>query len=735
MEVIRPSQSSRRALGVRWPFRHVRRLCVKELRETLRDRRTLATLVLMPLLVYPLLSITFHKLLLTSFQSIARPQYVVGVESEMLARQIQSLLDQGNGLIRHDEPRPTDEPSHGNLRTLQIRPTIDWVITGDPRGSLSTGVVDLAVFVQFGPTENHDKRPGLNLTVVHRAGSPLSQSAMEHVSERIDAVNQAYVRQRLEQLGDSGRLPAELTEESIIVDQDVGISLTAVVPLVLILMTITGAVYPAIDLTAGERERGTLEMLMAAPVPRFGLLVAKYVAVFTVAVLTAIVNLAAMSITLLVTGLSEFVFASSGVTYVTLFKVFALILLFAAFFSAVLLAITSFARSFKEAQAYLIPLMLLSLAPGVLSLMPGVTFNGLLSIVPLLNIVLLARDFMDNTADPRLAIATLVSTGFYTAAAIGLAARIFGTDAVLYGTQSTWSDLFRTPRLQRDVSSLSGAFLCLAILFPASFLASNAIARQNGLSISARILLSGLATALLFGLIPLLVAMLQRVRFSSAFRWSRVNLTSMLGAIILGVSLWPFAHEVYLFSEFLGLASLRSDQIEAVSQMLDQWHQTSPLLIVICLAISPALCEELLFRGYLFTAIGGVASTAVTIISSAALFGVFHVLTTNALATERLLPSTFLGLALGWICYRTGSVIPGMLTHACHNGLLLLAAYYREPLDRLLGLGWVDEGRHVPASWIIGAALGSSLGLVLLRPRKPLSEPENDDHLQNSSGN
>ena len=69
-------------------------------------------------------------------------------------------------------------------------------------------------------------------------------------------------------------------------------SLAALIPLILVLMTVTGAVYPAIDLTAGERERGTLETLIAAPVPRLGLLLAKYVAVLAVALLTAVVNLA-----------------------------------------------------------------------------------------------------------------------------------------------------------------------------------------------------------------------------------------------------------------------------------------------------------------------------------------------------------------------------------------------------------------------------------------------------------
>ena len=124
--------------------------------------------------------------------------------------------------------------------------------------------------------------------------------------------------------------------------------LPVLVPLILILMTITGAVYPAIDLTAGERERGTLEILVAAPIPRLGLLFAKYLSVVTVAVLTAVVNLVAMTGTLMLSGLGPLIFGAAGLPALAVLQVFLLLLLFAAFFSAVLLAVTSFARASRK---------------------------------------------------------------------------------------------------------------------------------------------------------------------------------------------------------------------------------------------------------------------------------------------------------------------------------------------------------------------------------------------------
>ncbi len=159
-------------------------------------------------------------------------------------------------------------------------------------------------------------------------------------------------------------------------------SLATLIPLILILMTITGAVYPAIDLTAGERERGTLEILIAAPVPRMGLLLAKYTAVVVVSLLTATVNLAAMMITVLSIGFGPFLFGEEGLSLGIVAQIFGLLILFAVFFSAILLSVTSCARSFKEAQTYLIPLMLVSLAPGMLSMIPGLKLEGPQAVVP-----------------------------------------------------------------------------------------------------------------------------------------------------------------------------------------------------------------------------------------------------------------------------------------------------------------------------------------------------------------
>ena len=243
--------------------------------------------------------------------------------------------------------------------------------------------------------------------------------------------------------------------------------LATLVPLVLILMTITGAVYPAIDLTAGERERGTLEALMAAPVPRLGLLFAKYVAVVTVAMLTALVNLAGMTVTVLSSGLGPVLFGERGLSLGAVVLVFGLLVLFAAFFSAVLLCVTSFARSFKEAQAYLIPLMLVSLAPGFLSVMPGLKLNAWLSVTPLANIVLLARDVLAGTCASAVGLVAVLST-----CSVWRPRRWRWPPASSAATRSSTAaravgaTCFAGPIEPLAQPTLAGAMTCLALIVP-----------------------------------------------------------------------------------------------------------------------------------------------------------------------------------------------------------------------------------------------------------------------------
>jgi ABC-2 type transport system permease protein/sodium transport system permease protein len=387
--------------------------------------------------------------------------------------------------------------------------------------------------------------------------------------------------------------------------------------------------------------------------------------------------------------------------------------LFAAFFSAALLAVTSYARSFKEAQAYIIPLMLLCLVPGIVCLMPNLQLTGTLAVMPLVNIVLLARDLLEGSVEPALAAAAVASTLLYIVVAIGLAARIFGTDAVLYGSQATWSDIFSRPETPKSTLSVPAAMFALALMFPCYFVLSGLLSRSQDLSIDYRLLVGAIVTALVFGALPWMIAVFNRVRMRSGIGLRMSTAATFVAAALLGFSLWPGAHEAFLFNKWLGIGSFGPDAFSLVELFLKLLDGVSFIWILLALAIVPGVFEELFFRGFFFASLRTVLTPWRTILLTAMLFGLFHVVAATVLEPERFLPSALLGLILGWVRYRSDSVLPCMLLHSIHNALLLAMAHWRDSLAEL-GFG-TDEGSHMPLLWLLAAATSIVAAVALLR--------------------
>jgi ABC-2 type transport system permease protein/sodium transport system permease protein len=687
-----------------WDVGRLLRFARKELREVLRDRRTVLTLLLMPLLLYPLLAIGLGALLQPG-AAPAAPEYRIAFDSPEAFRRFQGLADAASRAEPRGRPRDGDAaPQAARLTPFQAEDMAEDVRHGKAHLGLRFRPLQPGQ-----PDPYTSPAPWAEWEVFVLEGSAESEAAMRQVRALIADANLDVCEVQLRRPDGRPRRPAVLTRLTMMKAPPArggGVANT-LLPLVLILMTITGAVYPAIDLTAGERERGTLEMLMAAPVPRVGLLLAKYVAVLAVTLLTAVVNLVMLVLTTLASGLGPLLFGPDGLTAALALKVFGLMLLFGLFFAAVLLAITSFARSFKEAQAYLIPLMLVSIAPGVAALLPDMQLAGPLSVTPLMNVVLLGRDLLDGKPDLAGPAAAVVgSTLLYAAAAIALAARVFGAEAVLYSDGGGWGDLFRRPAEPSDAATPGAALLCLALLFPAQFLLGG-LAAQAPLAPIARLTVQAGLAVLLFAGFPLAAARLGRVRPRAGLALRAPPALAWPAALLLGVSLWPFAAEL---AELLrSAAPLPQALRDRASELLASWREAGAVPTLLCLAVVPAVTEELLFRGYLFTALRRALPPAATVLTTAAAFGLFHLLLGGFLTWERGLVAALLGAALGCVRLWSGSVLPGMLLHATHNGLLLLAG-----LKGAEAQAWVVEGGHVRAAWLLAGAVGAAVGALLL---------------------
>ncbi|MCA9036980.1 MAG: CPBP family intramembrane metalloprotease, partial [Planctomycetaceae bacterium] len=625
------------------------------------------------------------------------------------------------------EDSPMDTEPVIDLASADPEPELHIVVADehihfDLEETVASGETDLSVQVEF------DQWSGIveplqdaNVTVYSNKRSAISREAERLLEERLAAANLFHAVNVARRYNDRLRLPVRFSNRTVESTQQTQ-GFLGLLPLALLLMTVTGGVYPAIDLTAGERERDTLETLIALPIPTVHLLMAKYIAVFVVTMLTGAINLVAMTATVYALRMETQLFGSEGISLKLVISLLSIQIVFALFYSAVLLAITSTSRSFKEAQAFLIPLMLISIAPGLSILLPGWHLSGAIAVVPLVNMLLLARDVFEGNAILLPGVAAVASTLIYAASALALAAKYFGRDAMAVGSRGSWADLFRRPESESSGPTFVAAMLTLATMFPLYFFANGLLGRSaDAVSPNARLLFSGTLTVLLFAVYPAIVVMWQRFSFSATWPMLRVtrgnptldhriSLLLWPFVAILGVGTWPWIYELVMTTQQFGLAQLDPARLKQVAEILERWRAVPLALMIICLGVLPGVCEELFFRGFLLSGLKKAIRPWMAIIACGTIFGVFHVIAAEGATLERLLPSTALGCLLSWIAIRSGSVLPGLVMHVLHNSTLLALAHFRDELANL-SLGDI-QAEHLPTKWLATSALCIVIGIV-----------------------
>ncbi|MFN9625321.1 MAG: type II CAAX prenyl endopeptidase Rce1 family protein, partial [Planctomycetota bacterium] len=400
-----------------------------------------------------------------------------------------------------------------------------------------------------------------------------------------------------------------------------------------------------------------------------------------------------------------------------------LLVIFAAFFSAILLAMCSFARSFKEAQAYLIPVMLVSLAPALVTLMPNIEFSTLLGIVPLVNILLLSRDIMTGSPQALPAFAAVFSTLLYAAAALVVASKLFGAESATSGSQETWSDLIRRPKRTQLLPDLGDLAVFLALLFPVFFVVTNLFGQWE-MSIETKLWVNAGMLLVLFFVVPSLVAWYRRLNPQTTFllrAWiGHGPLVShriprgfgvVLSVCLMAAGLWIVAFEFLQLLKDYGFGILALEQPEILEKAKREFAKVPFWLILLTSAVIPALAEEYFFRGYVLSAFRNRVTSMRAVLYSALIFGLFHVITGSMLSLERFFPSTLLGLFLGFVAIRTGSLWPGVLLHAIHNGLVFwLTQFTEKELSEWFG----STNEHFPPLWIFASLVSVTIGIALL---------------------
>ncbi len=409
----------------------------KELTDTLRDRRTLINSILVPIVLFPVIMIGFIGLAILFASRAAResPTLMIlgGEHAPELARQLRDAKV-GAVLGRRDS---VEQPGAGSGTRLEIVPAAD-----DYAQRINDKKLRAAVEIPPGLEENLRAQPDQTQTiqVYWFDGEFRSRAVVRAVERVVRSYSDRIVTQRLSAAGLSETLLTPFThkKENVAPREKVtGNVLGMLLPYFIIVLCMTGAMYPAMDLTAGEKERGTIETILASPVNRAHLVLGKFFLVVIFSALTALLSIVSFLMTLL--GGAQFlsrltsslVIAVSGKAAAA---VFLLVLPLAVLFSAVLMAIAIYARNYREAQTYIGPLMLLVILPAMASFLPGVQLDVRFALVPILNVSLAAKEiFGGNYQWPLLGL-ILASTTAYAGAALFFAVRQFHREDVLFRT-------------------------------------------------------------------------------------------------------------------------------------------------------------------------------------------------------------------------------------------------------------------------------------------------------------
>ncbi len=496
-----------------------------------------------------------------------------------------------------------------------------------------------------------------------------------------------------------------------------------ILPMLLVLWAMTGAFYPAVDLCAGEKERGTLETLLSSPAQRGEIVIGKLATIILFSMVTAVLNLASMAITGL-TVLHRMPGMGPPPATAALWLAAALLPV-SALFSALCLALAAFARSTKEGQYYLMPLMLITLPLVILPFSPAFELNLGSSLIPVAGLILLLRSAIEGNywqAMQYLAPVTAV-TGFCCYLAIRWAVAQFNSETVLFRESeqislSLWlRHLLRNKRL-RPTAGMA-VFFAVMVLVTRFFLSAllPQPASPKAMAVTTMAVLVGVILAPAVAL-----ALLLTRDPGGALMIRKARLPWVLAAAALAIVLHPLSMAtVWAIKQLYptaGELSVRAEQLAGLMTAAPLW------LAVLAFALTPAVCEELAFRGFVLSGFWRSGTRWRSIIYSALLFGVTHAV------VQQSLNAVLLGVLIGYIAVKTGSVWPGMAFHAVHNAMKLVAVWL--PGEVVAGwrhLGWMlardAQGAylfHWPSVLLSGLLALVLLGYFIMLPHKEPAE-------------
>jgi sodium transport system permease protein len=351
----------------------------KELLDTIRDRRTLMFMIVIPLLLFPIL----FKIMFSVQES-----HMKKAEEKQLRV---AIYDRGNAARLVEILRGRDD------LTIVSNVPFDSLQAFIQRDELDGAFVIEADFDR----DVADLEPG-RIHVYYK-----STDDQKIISNRLTRFLEDYEEEILElrfqrlELDEDVVHGIDIKKHNIAsMKEQFGKQIGGFLPYIFILFCFMGAMYPAIDLGAGEKERGTLETLLTAPVNRFHILLGKFGVIVLTGILSAIVSMVGLYVGLrqskeLPPEIFDTIVKILGAD--TILMIFSLLVPLTIFFAGILLSVSLSARSFKEAQSLITPLNIAVIIPAAVGMVPGVEMNFKTALIPVLNVSLATKEIIAGT--------------------------------------------------------------------------------------------------------------------------------------------------------------------------------------------------------------------------------------------------------------------------------------------------------------------------------------------------
>ncbi|MGV8122888.1 MAG: ABC transporter permease subunit/CPBP intramembrane protease [Candidatus Xenobiia bacterium LiM19] len=613
----------------------IKYLYLKEMTEIMRNWGLIILLVFFPLIVYPT-SLLFLSELSASQKAKLESQksHIVVKGAAHCSELVQMLKDDSDLDVALSDMAPQDSVPSVNKVMINVPEEIRDIANNGKS-------VSIQIFYDFTDEE----------------------SALAKL--RVQEVLQDYKKELTYRRLDSQKLSPEFLEPVALNFKNVasekkmiGQRLGETLPLMLIMFIMLGTIQVAIDLTAGEKDRKTIQTLLLSPLSRLEILSSKLLVVLTTTIFTTTTNFISIGLTFFMVasaqGKTGPVMLSIGSIILSLILSIPLVVLISALF----LLMGIIAKNQLEANIYVLPVLLAGMLPAALPSLPAVKYDIWMNLVPVANTALMVKTIFNGTFTMTNYVITFLANSVYAVLMMLFVSKVFRQEDIAFGGLS---DVIFVKKDQKVPSPGEAVVYFCTVLALFYFV---------GVPLQMKHQQLGLVASLIICLMLPAFFLIRRFKYDIRKVFKLEN-PGPLPLILAPLIAWACIIISQIYAGYQEQIFRTPDEVKKFMETIVVASNARELIIaLLVVAATPAIFEELAYRGFVLSGLESSLKRPVLCLVVGFLFGINHV------NLYTLIPITFLGAVMAYVVVKTGSIYPAMLIHFIVNGTQVVLANY-----------------------------------------------------------